>query len=1031
MVGLDPEMLQMFLEESMEHLTSLEPDLLTLEETKDNPEKELINRIFRAVHSLKGSAGFFGFENVTHLSHIMENLLSLVRDGKLKPTSFMITTLLSGTDKLNQMISDVDNSDSVNIEEVVKNLDSILKGDTDVEKTVTLKLDGQSDLPDKIAKQFEISVSDLKKAVSHGHFLYAVHAYTNKDMKRKDKTPLDYLKNIEKMGTLIGSYSDFSSIGGLNDDMTSVELAFVYLFSSVLEPDLIALGLEVDENQIQSLEFPEFVEKEYSIIHESAIPMQKDQSSTLPPPPPPPLQVQPEKIVQPKIHVEQVKEVEVIEELPKEVKEVEIIPEVLEDAMLSTTNKKEATTQKETLRVSVALLNDLMTFAGELVLARNQLLRMASDVAKNVPGLSAVLQDIDMTTSVLQEKIMNTRMQPIALVFNKFPRLIRDLGSKLNKKIQLDIIGNEVDLDKSIIENLSDPLTHLIRNSADHAIELPEERKRAGKPETGTITLKAYHEGGKVNIDVVDDGKGIDPKVVLKKAIEKGTISEADAKRLTEKQVLELIFAAGFSTASEVSDVSGRGVGMDVVRTNIEKLGGSVSIDSKVGQGTSVNLKLPLTLAIIPSLIVKVQSLLFALPQVALRELVRLKKGDTHRKIEKVNDAPVLRLRNKLLPILYLSDVLGLTNDKDSKELEIIRVLILQHDDNEFGLVVDEVKDSEEIVVKSIPRFFKHSQCYSGTTIMGDGTVALILDISGIANKSKLNFTGFKEKSKSLVLDEESKVDRDLQNLLLFENAEEEYFALNLDLIKRIERVELDEVEKVGDKEYMEHEGKSLRVIRLEHFLPVRSREKEAKDLYVIIPKLIENPIGIISHRIIDSILVDVHIDTENITAKGLIGSALINSDLVLFPDIYEIVEMAEPEKAFKLKNNKNSKYKILLVEDTPFFRTLEKQYFESAGYKVDIACDGMEAMKKLTVNKYDILVVDIIMPRMDGYELVETLRKNPDYDNVPILALTTLANEENKQKAKDVGFDAYEVKVHKDKLMETVKLLLESDRNA
>ncbi len=1039
MVGQDPEMLQMFLEESNEHLGSLEPDLLLLEQNKENPDQELINRIFRAVHSLKGAAGFFGFENITELSHVMESLLSLVRDGKLKPTSTMITTLLQGTDLLNQMIGDIDNSEEVDAVSVKDLLEKILNGNEDVLDTVELKIEGKENLPDKLAKQFQISITDLKKALAHGHFLYSVHAYTNKDMKQKDKTPLDYLKSIEKLGNLIGSYADISTITGLDPTINENDMSFVYLFSSVLEPDLISLGLEVPEEQIQSLDIPEFIDKEFRVIHDSVDKpktenkepkkAKKEVKKEEPAEVPKAEKKVTEKIAPPIVE----KEIVINEPTPQTEKQIEKSvesPEIIEEVEVKSVKKDSSVQQKETLRVSVTLLNDLMAFAGELVLARNQLLRLASEAAKSVPGLPAVLQDIDMTTSVLQEKIMNTRMQPISLVFNKFPRMIRDLGGKLNKKINLETIGNDVDLDKSIIENLSDPLTHLVRNCADHAIELPDERVKKGKPEFGTVLLKAYHEGGKVNIDVIDDGAGIDPVKLLRKAIEKKVVNETEAKKLSEKQILELIFAPGFSTAEKVSDVSGRGVGMDVVKTNIEKLGGSVSIESKVDHGTLVNLKLPLTLAIIPSLIIKTENMHFALPQVALKELVRVKKGDNNRRIEKVNEAPVLRLRNKLLPIVYLTEVLGI--DKHNEEIEVTRVLVLKHDINEFGLVVDEIVENEEIVVKSIPRFFKSSTCYSGTTIMGDGSVSLILDIAGIANKAKLNFASLKEQEKKIAKAEEDAMDSvssEKQNVLLFENAENELFALNLDLIKRIEKLKNEDFEMVGEKEYIEHEGRSLRVVRLEHFLPVRIREKQNEFRYVIIPKMLEMPIGIIAHKIIDSLEAEIHIDTENITSKGLIGSALIQNELVLFPDIYQIIEMAEPEKAIRRMHNENDKYKILVVEDTAFFRTLEKQYFESAGYKVETANDGLDALKKVTKTNYDLFIVDLLMPRMDGYEFVQEVRKNPKLLSTPCVAVTTLTSEESRQKAKDSGFDAYEIKIHKDKLLDTVKALLAAEK--
>ncbi|MDD3049698.1 MAG: hybrid sensor histidine kinase/response regulator [Candidatus Cloacimonetes bacterium] len=997
MVGQDPEMLQMFLEESREHLNSLEADLLTLEDTVDAPEQELINRIFRSVHSLKGSAGFFGFENITNLSHVMENLFSLIRDGKMKPYSGMITSLLDGKDRLTEMIDDVDNSESIDIRDEMKRLNEILSNGGQADKNVLIKPKNIETLPERLYRQFEISVSELEKAVGHGRFLYSVHAYTKKDMKNKGKTPFDYLQGIKKLGNLIASYSDISEIGGLDDNLTEKDISFVFLFSSVLEPDLIALGLEVEESQVELLEVPDVMKetKKEKITSE--------ENTT-------------ENDLTHKSEEDNLDSENNVDSTNGEVADSK-----------SRIVKNESSKHSESIRVSVPLLNDLMTFAGELVLARNQLLRMTEDISKTVPGLQNVLQDINMTTSLLQEKIMNTRMQPISTVFNKFPRVIRDLSNKLKKDIKLEVTGNDVDLDKSIIEVLSDPLTHLIRNSADHGIELPSVRQKAGKPSVGTIWLKAYHEGGKVNIDVVDDGRGINRENILKKAIDKGIVTESEAKIMSDKNVYSLIFAAGFSTAEEVSDVSGRGVGMDVVRTNIEKLGGSVSVDSEKGKGTVVNLKLPLTLAIIPSLIVTVQNQNFALPQVSLRELVRIKKGEGQHKIEMVNNAPVLRLRNKLLPIVYLADVLGLP--KNDENQEIIRVLVLQQDENEFGLVVDNIFDSEEIVVKSIPRFFKKSMCYSGTTTMSDGTVALILDIAGIASKAKLNFSAIQTKTESKE-DSLRKDTQEKQNLLLFENADDEFFALNLDLIKRIEKINQSEIEIVGDKKYIEHEGKSLRIIQLEDFLPVKVKQNPGENIYVIIPTWIENPIGIIAHKIIDSISVNANIDTESITAKGLIGSALIDKRIVLFPDIYSIAEMADPEKTHRYHSDQNEKIKILLVEDTPFFRSLVKQYFESVGYKVDLAVDGMDAMKKLQKNKYQAFVVDIIMPRMDGFEFAKAVRSNEEYDTTPLIALTTLSDDVNRSKATEIGFDAYEIKVHKEHLLETVKKLLNKKKS-
>jgi len=514
---------------------------------------------------------------------------------------------------------------------------------------------------------------------------------------------------------------------------------------------------------------------------------------------------------------------------------------------------------------------------------------------------------------------------------------------------------------------------------------------------------------------------GLNPDTIIKKAIENRVISENEAHRLSKKDIINLLFTNDFFTFNARLDEGDKEVSLQDARIILEKIGGTITLDSDIGKSTIINIKLPLTLVIIPSIIITVNNLNFAIPQVSLQEIVRIRVNDPEHKIENINGAPVLRLRNKLLPILYLWKVL---NMKEPKSIDdTTRILVLRHDDNEFGLVVDEIFDHEEIVVKAIPNFFKDTLCYSGTTIMGDGSVALILDVNGLSKKANLNFTGLKEQ---LVVEEtEEKIQQDIQNLLLFENDTDQFFALNLDLIKRIEKINRNDIDKVGQKEYIEHEGKSLTVIRLENFLPISAPKDDQENLYVIIPKAVENPIGIITRKIVDSISVNIQIDTESIIARGLIGSCLLKDKLVLFPDIYELIELAEPEKMalYKIKNNKTQR--MLLIEDTPFFRSLEKNYFESAGYEVELAIDGMDGFKKAMSKSYDIFVVDLIMPRMDGYQFIENIRKNETLKDIPAMALTTLTSEESKDKAFKAGFNAYEIKLHKEKLLETVKNLI------
>ena len=383
------------------------------------------------------------------------------------------------------------------------------------------------------------------------------------------------------------------------------------------------------------------------------------------------------------------------------------------------------------IRVGVGLLDKLMDLVGELVLTRNQILQFNTE--REDAALNATSQRLNLITTELQEGVMKTRMQPIGMVWNKLPRVVRDMAVALGKQIRLEMDGADTELDRTIIEAIKDPLVHLVRNSCDHGIEPPEARTRAGKPPQGRLTLRAYHEGGQVNIEIGDDGAGIDVARVKQKAIEKGLLRPEQAEKLSDREALNLIFQPGFSTAQTVTNVSGRGVGMDVVKSNIEKIGGVVDIFSRPGEGATVKLKIPLTLAIIPGLVITSGGERFVIPQVSLLELIRLEGDSSEKHIEHVHGTPVYRRRGSLLPIAYLNQVLGL---KSAERAEAVSMVVLQAEDRQFGLVVDGINDTQEIVVKPLGKQLKGLTVYAGATIMGDGRVALILDVLGIGQRS-------------------------------------------------------------------------------------------------------------------------------------------------------------------------------------------------------------------------------------------------------------------------------------------------------
>lgn len=892
---IDESIISDFVAESREHLAQVEPDFLALEQNGAKVPKEVVNRVFRAIHSIKGGAGFLAFESLKSLSHAMESVLTQVRDGKLEPDEEVMDALFTGLDRLKAMLDDIHASDRIPCEPEVAILNGILERQgVTPGKTVPVKVS----LEGGGTRTFELEAEAIRSALGRGMLLYHAVAYLHRDIKDQGLTPLSFLNNALSVGQVLDAFIDVADLADLSRCL-EVDLAVSLVFGTVLEPDLAALALKLPDSQMAALDLAG-IKKSLGIKKKKA-----------PAPTPAPPTPEPSKATEEPIQEEA--------SLPAQEAEV---------------RSSGAPSGSETLRVRVDLLTDLMNQAGELVLGRNQLLRALSS-HRDIPGLNAILQNISQVTSELQEGIMQTRMQPIGTLFNRFPRIIRDLSRSLNKQIEVQIKGAEVELDKSIVELLSDPLTHIIRNCADHAIELPEDRKRSGKDATGRILLHAYHEGGQVNISITDDGRGIEPKKVLKKAVEKGLVTTSQGAQMSERDIINLIFAPGFSTAEKVSDVSGRGVGMDVVRTNVEKLGGHVEVDSQPGHGTAVLLRLPLTLAIIPSMIVGAEDHRFAIPQVNVVEFVWVRAADVAKKVERIQGAEVLRLRDQLLPLVRLADVLRLdrtyrdpesgTRATDRRENLADRridgrstvedrrqdwrsdynIVVLRVGPNHFGVVVDELHDFEEIVVKPLSGFITDLKCFSGATILGDGRVIMILDATGLVNEAGLHFMDLQDEERRRL--EEAKkaataAARRRRSIILCAGAEDEYFAIPQDKVTRLERLRLQDIQMVGDREYYEYLGSGLPILRLDRFLSVRPVPSGSADLYLVIPKITGNqvrpPAGIVISNVIDALDVDVDLEQSEIKGPGLLGSAILQHHLTLFLDPQELVKAAGLEGA-------------------------------------------------------------------------------------------------------------------------------------
>ncbi len=1097
----DDELLGMFVQEATEHLETIEPDLLTLEERGDATDPEIINRLFRGVHSIKGSAGFFGLSSITKLSHTMENLLGKVRDRSITISPAVTDSLLSGLDKLQIMIHDVSESESVDATEQVATIQAILDGTSSGEPAKAAPpppppppVEAKENKPPVEQKKAEpgqeatpppakkgesdfagfnllLYPRDVADSITHGRRFFAITVLLPDEVE----TQFDHYKTIkeliESVGEVIATNPPFKN----HKDLEALKIDTAYiLLSTVLADDLLISLLQIAPECVQAIAIPpamlqanEKVAAAQATTSEidssaasSSINNDHDDDET----PQQPKGAYTPRLKKPKFTV-----------TPKKGTPIRTG---------TSPTKSSSPTVEETLRVSVSLLDELINNAGELVLARNQLSRASVEVQAQFPHFGPLVQNLDSITSRIQERVMQARMQPVSVVFNKFPRIVRDLAHKLNKKIDLELRGGDVDLDKSVIEHLSDPLTHMIRNVADHAIEMPQDRVACNKPEAGQVELAAYHENGMVNISLADDGAGIDAERVKSKALERGIITERQADTMSEEDALDLIFAPGFSMAKKVSDVSGRGVGMDVVRTNIEKLGGTVQIISKVGKGTNIILKLPLTLAIIPAMIVSSGNQRFAIPEIGLVEIVRVAESDRAQQIEIVGNAPVLRLRNMLLPLVDLADVLDIPriwppssdetdrrerlsdrrhaskkaqeasltggpvkhHSKDAKSERrdppsdrrdpntlVAYVMVLNVGGNEFGMVVDEVLDSEEIVVKPLPAFFKDNPCFSATTILGDGSVSLIIDYAGLMEQAKINFSNV-ERAIRLDLDEERRAAlRERQNIILLETGTGLIMGIVHSMVRRVEKISPKLLDTIGGLPYVRYDGKTFRAIYPDHVLGLEgmglSRNEAAEDeeedlnLCMVVPNIPDIQAGLIFSRIIDTRETNIDLDCRAIQATGLFGSAQIDDRVVLFPDVNAVFEMAGIRPPNAPPQVEGVGYRALVVDDTPFLRVLTGNYLNSVGFEVDQAEDGQAAITMLNQGNYDLLVTDLNMPVMDGFELANELNGTP-HAEISMIATTSSISSELEERCARVGFVSCVPAIDKNRLLKVVSTL-------
>ncbi|AEA33329.1 hybrid sensor histidine kinase/response regulator [Hippea maritima] len=681
------EIIQDFLVEADELLEELDEDLVRLENESD--DEDLLNKIFRAFHTIKGSASFLGFEKLTELTHKLEDVLNRLRKFEIHLDTDMMDAILAGVDKAKIIIDAIKNGEDPEAIDIVENIEQLkrfLDENYSHEKVRQPKEDVEEEQGEELTEEELIKAQEQEM--------------------------------IEEEGI-----SPEEGEGKSSDD---IDAEIERLLAWRMEEDK---KRRMQKKQQQEGELPKEIEKDKK------------------------------------------------EDEDKKDKEEALKENQVKQRTKTAVLKKTKPVIEQTIRVDVERLDDLMNLVGELVLGKNRLVSVTQRAEEKFGGdeiveeLSEVASQITLVTTDLQMGVMKTRMVQIGKVFNKFPRVVRDIARELNKEVELVIKGAETELDKSVVEEINDPLVHIVRNAIDHGIEPPDERKKIGKPSKGKVVLSAYHEGNYIVIETSDDGKGMDPEKLKQKALEKGLITETEARQMSKEEAYALIFKPGFSTASSVTNISGRGVGMDVVKTNVEKLNGIIEVKSEVGKGTTIILKIPLTLAIIQALLVKVAKEFFAVPLVSVVETVRISKND----IDKVENKDVLRLRDNIIPLVYLGDTLGIGENKrtlDGKEIYVVVVAVAE---KRIGLIVDELIGREEIVIKSLGNYLTNIKGISGATIMGDGSVTLILDVANVVNEASIITTNIedhlielyeKEKPVVLIAARESDMNKELKKYL-------------------------------------------------------------------------------------------------------------------------------------------------------------------------------------------------------------------------------------------------------------------------
>jgi len=903
------ELIPEFIEESKSSLANIESDLLRLE-SDDSVNVDCVNRVFRAMHTIKGSGSFLKLGMIVSVSHRAESLLCKIRDGETLPTTENVGIILDAVDAINEMLGAEDLGESQNFDELLQRLDRVVQ----IEALVTEELDNS---------------------------IEAVASSAN------------------------------PTIGSTPQQLERVK--------------------------------PKATQK---------VAPAKQPTSNLEP----------------------------------------------------STNTASSRVSDPTMRVPASVLNHLLQITGGMVMARNQLLNTTDQLD------NSSLERLSRLISEVHETVIKTRKGSTGSLFNRFNRVVRDLALSLGKEVTLVIEGGELELDRSIIESFTDPLTHLVRNCMDHALETPQERLASGKSACGTVWLRSFLQSGEIVIEIEDDGRGIDPVRIRNKAVEKQVITAQQAATLSDEAALDLIFLPGFSTKDQATDVSGRGVGMDVVKTNIEQIGGAITFESKVGKGTKLTAHLPLAKALVASsltrtLIVEIGGSQFAIPDSAICEIISPDESNYPRDFRALEHGEVFHLRDSILPLIHLADAIGrprmlysdrlqayeidpsttigpsqFTKDqltknqfkKDQfkndnratttrKQPPNVAIVIIRHRQHRFALVVNEVCGIREVIVQPIPRLIEHSGLFTGHAVLGDGRCICILDIGSIAKRKQLNFETTTNVPVAI-----KPASVTAERFLVFNYAEDEFFAIPLEIASLVQSIEPEKIRRLGTSTYYPVQDKMVSLVYLDQCLRVRPLPNDGVPKSIIIPANFEFDVAIACG---DSFQVHELHDCFRSKAEPdscSVGIFEVDGKLVTLLDLYRLVELHSPDCVNPAAvSGKHAR--ILCAEDSVFFRRLLQQYLNLPEWEVTLADHGRAAWDLLDRNPdgFDLVISDINMPEMNGFELAEKIRSDRRFDSIPLIALTTQVDDQSRARGLEIGFERYVGKINKFALRQCVEQVL------